>query len=364
MKELTKIVITGGPCAGKSTAMSRIQSEFSARGYTVLFVPETATELITGGVAPWTCRTNGEYQKLQMRLQLEKERIFERAAAGMAGERILIVCDRGLLDNRAYMNEEEMADVLFELGLSEGELIMEYDAVFHLVSAAKGADEFYTTANNAARRESREEAAMLDDRIISAWEKHPCRYVIDNSHDFEEKMRLLTDRIAEFLDGPQHARAYKKLLIDHPDTDLLDSMPDVRRFEIIQTYLNCPEGEERRVRVRRDGEQYSYLLTTQRVVNGRSKIKLEERITKREYARLLQDADKTKNTLYKTRYCFTYRDQYMEIDIYPSHSDLAVLVVDLIAGTELALPEWITPVRDITYDEEYKNINLAKRDGE
>jgi nucleoside-triphosphatase THEP1 len=59
MKELTKIVITGGPCAGKSTAMSRIQSEFSTRGYTVLFVPETATELITGGVAPWTCRTNG-----------------------------------------------------------------------------------------------------------------------------------------------------------------------------------------------------------------------------------------------------------------------------------------------------------------
>jgi hypothetical protein len=54
----------------------------------------------------------------------------------------------------------------------------------------------------------------------------------------------------------------------------------------------------------------------------------------------------------------------MEIDIYPNHSDLAVLVVDLIAGTELALPEWITPVRDITYDEEYKNINLAKRDGE
>ncbi len=49
---ITKIVITGGPCAGKSTAMSWVQNAFTNMGYTVLFVPETATELIGGGVAP------------------------------------------------------------------------------------------------------------------------------------------------------------------------------------------------------------------------------------------------------------------------------------------------------------------------
>ena len=48
--EITKIVITGGPCAGKSTAMSWVQNAFTQMGYAVLFVPETATELITGGV--------------------------------------------------------------------------------------------------------------------------------------------------------------------------------------------------------------------------------------------------------------------------------------------------------------------------
>ena len=45
--QITKIVITGGPCAGKSTAMSWIQNAFTELGYAVLFVPETATELIT-----------------------------------------------------------------------------------------------------------------------------------------------------------------------------------------------------------------------------------------------------------------------------------------------------------------------------
>ena len=58
MYDITKIVITGGPCAGKSTAMTWIQDHFTKLGYKVLFIAETATELITGGVAPWTCKSN------------------------------------------------------------------------------------------------------------------------------------------------------------------------------------------------------------------------------------------------------------------------------------------------------------------
>ena len=105
----------------------------------VLFVPETATELISGGVAPWTCGTNKDYQKGQVRLQLVKEDIFLKAARTMPVERILIVCDRGALDNRAYMDDAEWAEVLDSLGVDEVSLRDSYDAVFHLVTAARGA---------------------------------------------------------------------------------------------------------------------------------------------------------------------------------------------------------------------------------
>ena len=91
--------------------MSWIRNAFTQRGYTVLIVPETATELITGGVAPWTCGSNVEYQICQVDLQLTKERIFLQAAESMPGEKILVVCDRGVLDNKAYMSEEEFRDV-------------------------------------------------------------------------------------------------------------------------------------------------------------------------------------------------------------------------------------------------------------
>ena len=99
--KMNKIVLTGGPCAGKTTALSWINNYFSKRGYTVLFVPETATELISNGVAPWTCGTNYDYQKGQIKLQKVKEEIFEDASKTIKADKILIVCDRGILDNKA-----------------------------------------------------------------------------------------------------------------------------------------------------------------------------------------------------------------------------------------------------------------------
>lgn len=105
--KISKIVLTGGPCAGKTTALSWINNYFSTRGYSVIFVPETATELITNGVAPWTCETNKKYQKHQMKLQKLKEEVFGESAYDMKNSKVLIVCDRGMLDNKAYMKESE-----------------------------------------------------------------------------------------------------------------------------------------------------------------------------------------------------------------------------------------------------------------
>ena len=113
--KISKIVLTGGPCAGKTTALTWINNYFSKRGYTVLNVSETATELITNGVAPWTCRTNYDYQTFQIKLQKIKEEIFDNAAKTMKNDKIIVVCDRGILDNKAYMKDVEFKRILKEL---------------------------------------------------------------------------------------------------------------------------------------------------------------------------------------------------------------------------------------------------------
>ena len=61
-KQINKIVITGGPCAGKSTALAWIQAEYTKKGYAVIFVPESATELIMGGISSVTLNSNLEFQ--------------------------------------------------------------------------------------------------------------------------------------------------------------------------------------------------------------------------------------------------------------------------------------------------------------
>ena len=359
--EITKIVITGGPCAGKTTAMSWIQSNFTKLGYTVLFVPETATELITGGVAPWTCGTNADYQKCQMKLQLEKERIFEQGASTMPVEKILIVCDRGTLDNKAYMSSLDFATVISSLGCNEVELRDSYDAVFHLVTAAKGAEQFYTTANNAARTETVEQAAELDDKLIAAWTGHPHLRIIDNAAGFEDKLKKLIAEIAAFLGEPEPFEIERKFLIEYPDIEKLEKLPNCQRVEIIQTYLTAPEGEESRVRQRGADGNYIYVQTTKKKVTDVKRVEVERRLTKDEYLRLLMDADPNCRPIRKTRYCLTHDNQYFEIDVYPFWDSQAIVEIELNdENDEIRFPVELKVIKEVTEDDSFKNASLAR----
>jgi hypothetical protein len=64
------------------------------------------------------------------------------------------------------------------------------------VTAANGAEKYYTTTNNAARTEGIEQAKELDEKVKHAWIAHATTYVADNSTDFAGKMQ----RVCSFLD--------------------------------------------------------------------------------------------------------------------------------------------------------------------
>ena len=360
IKSIRKIVITGGPCAGKTTALSWIQNALTEQGYAVLFVPETATELIGGGVAPWTCGSNADYQCCQVQLQLEKERIFRQAAETMAADKILLVCDRGVMDNRAYMTDLEFACVLRTLDRREVALRDGYDAVFHLVTAAKGALPFYTTANNAARTETPAQAAALDDRLLAAWTGHPHLRVIDNATDFEDKMKRLLMEITSFLGEPEPLEIERKFLIEYPDVAWLESLPACRRVEIIQTYLKTDGNEEIRIRQRGSEGSYVYYETVKRAVTGLTRVETERRLTQEEYLSLLMQADTGKRQIRKTRYCLTYDSQYFEIDLFPFWQDKAIAEIELRdEATPIRFPKQLKLLREVTDDAAYKNAALA-----
>lgn len=359
--KITKIVITGGPCAGKSTALSKIQKVFTDMGYKVLVVPETATELITGGVAPWTCKTNVEYQKCQMELQLKKEKLFLRAAEGMNCEKMLILCDRGALDNKVYMSDEDFHTVLDFVGMSEIELRDSYDAVIHLVSAANGAAEFYTTENNSARTETVEQAIELDNKLIAAWTGHRHLRVINNDRDFENKIRNVINEICAFLGDGSPVEIERKFLIESPDIEWLENIKNCRKVEIIQTYL-LPDGEgDQRIRQRGIDGNFTYYHTRKVRINDLSAIETERRLTKDEYLAYLMESDTSKRQIRKTRYCLTHENQYFEIDVYPFWKDKAILEIELhTEDQKIVFPDNIKIISEVTHDPRYKNSNLAK----
>ena len=361
-KQITKIVITGGPCAGKTTGLSWIQNAFTELGYAVIIVPETATELISGGVAPWTLESNIDFQMCQLQLQIDKEKVFEKAAEKIANtDKILLVCDRGAIGNKAYMTDSEFECVLSRLGLNEVELRDTYVAVFHLVTAAKGAEEFYTLSNNRARTETIEEAIEMDDKLISAWTGQPHFRVIDNSKDFEGKMKHLISEISSFLGEPEPYEIERKFLIEYPDVSKLENNPNCKKVEIIQTYLNAENGDEIRVRQRGENGNYIYFKTVKRKVSDIKRVEIENRLTKDEYLEHLMDADTSKRQIRKNRYCLTYESRYFEIDVYPFWNDKAIVELELSdENAEISFPDYIKVIKEVTDDESYKNSSLAK----
>lgn len=361
-QKITRIVITGGPCAGKTTAMSWIQNAFTQKGYKVIFVDETATQLSAGG-APWRETTdNKEYQLRVTQLMLAKELAFTAIAKTFRNDKILIVCDRGALDNRAYMNDEEFQYVLANLHTNEVELRDHYDAVFHLVTAARGAEKFYTLDNNNARYETPEEAIRVDEQLISSWTGHPHLRVIDNRYDFNGKMMALITEISAFLGEPRPLETRRKFLIRHPDIQQLETRPSCQGVDILQAYLRSEiPGEMIRIRQRGSNGNYVYFKTRKRILDNQQRIELEERLTRNEFEELLAQRDRSYQVIRKRRYCLSENGLYYNIDLFPQWQEQALMEIETYARDDrVIIPDGIELIREVTGEEAYSNPFIAK----
>lgn len=196
---VTRIALTGGPCAGKSTILKRIREKFETKGYAVYLLPEAATLFIEAGADFLTKDAHLSYiteeSKLQFQLQMEDSMMH---IAENCGKPALLICDRGTMDTAAYMPKEVWQHIKEDIGMNEQQLRNErYDAVLHICTAAKGAEDFYTLYNNKCRSESVEVARDVDDRILAVWQGHPLLRVIKAEICFEDKIQHVLRELEE-----------------------------------------------------------------------------------------------------------------------------------------------------------------------
>ena len=146
-----------------------------------------------------------------------------------------------------------------------------------------------------------------------------------------------------------------------PDIKLLESCDGVKIKKIEQTYLEYESGKNARVRRIDEGGRVSFVKTVKQRISTLSSFEDEHGIDENTYADELLHADKTKQTVRKTRYCIPFDNHVIEIDIYPFWNDRAILEVELASEDEsFSLPDFIRVIKEVSEDGRYKNTNLAK----
>lgn len=182
MQRLPRVVLTGGPCSGKTTVLEAIKERL---GDDVHCVPEVATILIGQvGLRPSSDavgtarfqRTLGNVQKL-----------FEAAAEQQAIDdgKKMVIFDRGLPDNAAYVPGGVPGfEKIFQMPIEQA--LRRYDRVLVLDVPPKEVYQQYA-GNNAARSEGFEQAQELGRRIKEAWGAHPHFEIIQNQGGMEQK---------------------------------------------------------------------------------------------------------------------------------------------------------------------------------
>lgn len=360
---IKRIVLTGGPCAGKTTALSRIEQDLCEKGYKVFIVGESATELICGGIFPNESSVGMlEFQKLIMYYQYQKEEVYDRAVTKSKDENIVIIYDRGLLDNKSYINDKEFEILLNDFSshigrkVNEIDIASRYDMIIHLVTSAGRRG--YSLESNQARYESENEAVLLDRKTMNSWIVHNNLQIVDNTDDFDEKMNKVISLIHGCLGEESFMRKERKFIVQ---ADISKKL--VEKFNglesIIEQYYIENDMDSSEIRLRKTNYDFGcnyYYVVQNSLENGIKKVLVEKKISEQEFNRLVNF--NVISTINKKRISFTYEKQFCKLDLF---SD-GLMVLEVILNddkSDVLIPEFFKVIREVTDDKEYKNINLG-----
>jgi len=353
-----RIVITGGPCAGKTTAMAKLSDRLTNIGFAVFVVPEVATLTITGGAKPGTYSTkqHKDWETSVLRTQMALEDNFKDIAEKCSvsqGKHAVLLMDRGTMDVLAYVGKDAFDDVLEEFQWTVPQLRdQRYEAVVHLVTAAIGAEQFYSLENNKARMESRPEAIALDGRLARAWVGHNALHVVENgTGSFEEKIRRTVDVVCRSLGVPGPRAKPRWWIVRNVDEAALAKL-EPAEWRLEHCFLNTSDGSESRVTKKSSegGGPATYHHRVRGAMVGDEHSTSERTLSLREYKALLKTRDPGRLKIKKTRRAFLYEDEYYMLDTFHSPQTArgtTTLFVEAPKG-EFSFPPFLEAKVDVT----------------
>jgi len=169
-----------------------------------------------------------------------------------------------------------------------------------------------------------------------------CRYVLDNSTDFEGKMSRLVDIISKIVGLPSNLkrRAAKFLLKRRPDFSKFPADIDYQGFDVEKVYLvqikqvsNKDKDEYSFIRRRTSvdlstGQNLGsvYQITRVRKAENDEMIEQKRIISEREYASAYETRDRKRHIIKQRRISFLYAKQSFVVHMYEAPvSDINIL---------------------------------------
>lgn len=362
-----KICFTGGPCAGKTTALSSLISNVAQLGFRPFLVPEAATTLMKAGFlidnAQFTEMEAIQFQSSLMRLQIFLEDITLEYAAATSNKPVVIFCDRGLMDGKAYVSEKVWQAILDEMGWNEIYLRdSRYDAVIHMVTAADGAEKYYDLDTNEARYEDLEKARVVDQSLQKHWSGHSQLCLIDNNcPSFDEKIKKAERTVLNLLGIPQTTIFNCKYLI-YPYKKSSIHVP-YEEFEVEEYFLTTNPNQQAKLIKKGTMSAFTYTLETKDFTEDQV-ITRRRQITAREFLHYYQDKlDHSKVMLVKKRMSFMYRNQHFIIDTFKNIDGKPSLlrIETEVKSEDIEKPVFLKYFREVTDEEEYSTYNMADK---
>lgn len=190
MSKCHRVVLTGGPGGGKTTAADLFRREM---GEKVVVVPEAATLLYSGGFprSSSDVMVRQATQRAIYHVQLNLEEI--RAAQYCS--RVLL-CDRGTVDGAVYW-PGQANEFFYHMGTNLKNELARYDAVIFFETAAVGGSSI--EGGNPARIESLEQAIELDKKLKELWSNHSNFTFIPHNPSFIKKVTSGLDALAKVV---------------------------------------------------------------------------------------------------------------------------------------------------------------------
>jgi predicted ATPase len=192
-----RVVLTGGPCAGKTTIAELLGKSFPER---LVVVPESASMLIRGGFPRWkTDPCRAAFQAAVYRSQLCVESAYESHY-----DCDLFLFDRGTIDGAAYW-PSGLDDFFGSMNTSEAAELSRYDHVIYLESAEQEDYEIHFR-ENPTRSEAWTEAKRLDSVTQAIWSRHSRISMVRSQSSFQQKVAAVFQIIERELEQAQLSR--------------------------------------------------------------------------------------------------------------------------------------------------------------